>query len=129
MFVHPYPLALDVENQFLYLNTSINCSRNLLCARMISSRSSSRWLLLWFLITEIIFVAALFTFSILSMSCLKCENLKLYCTFEMWTYERFVQWKDYFFILVLEVSGNEPQYSVGQFGSFYLFVSAILSHW
>ena len=68
------PLAPAVLSPFTYLITSISCPHSLLCISLMRSRSLIRWWLLWFLISGIIFVALLCTFSVLSMSQLKCED-------------------------------------------------------
>ena len=83
-----YPHALAVPwSGFRSLNTSTDCAHNLLCTRLMRSRSMSRWLSLWFLamridltraidslISGVIFIAHFCTFSILSLSCLKCGD-------------------------------------------------------
>ena len=77
------PHALIVVNPFRYLNTSISCPRSILCTSWwdkgpgFSGGSSG-------FISGIIFVALLSTFSILSISHMKCgDQLELHCRFEM----------------------------------------------
>ena len=43
---------------------------------------------------------------------------ELYCKFQVCTDKIFVDWQHHFSVLVLEIVGNESEYSIGSFAAF-----------
>ena len=54
---------------------------------------------------------------------------ELYCIFQVWTDERFLEQQHHFSVLVLEMAGNESEYSICNFAAFFLFVAATWGLW
>ena len=43
----------------------------------------------------------------------------MYCVFQVWTVKRFVEWQHHFFVIVLEIPGNESEYIIISFAALF----------